>query len=240
MRELKIGTQRHTKVFAVDEPGPGGACHEYLIYLPPTGVPSGNQHILFQKGPVKETGVNGIHNEDLIVIVIDRLMGFQSGEYACDENRAVLDYLRMVLEGLNRRTKRRIAAYIEDTIMAATAHKLDTENLENLDYRPEPGDPSAKTEPKLEGPIQAKFQYRHKPTLVEAHQWFPDIEIDGVKVVGKGTGAVRGTFITIHGQETFIELGDYVIREPDGIHWYPSKPDIFRDIYEAVLDGRNE
>jgi hypothetical protein len=40
---------------------------------------------------------------------------------------------------------------------------------------------------------------------------------------------------TIHaGQLVNLELGDFVIPEPDGEHFYPCKPDIFEKTYEAV------
>lgn len=40
---------------------------------------------------------------------------------------------------------------------------------------------------------------------------------------------------TIHkGQMVNLEIGDWIIPEPDGIHFYPCKPDIFKKIYEEV------
>ncbi len=43
--------------------------------------------------------------------------------------------------------------------------------------------------------------------------------------------------ITIHGQETIVIDGDWIIEEPDGIHYYPCKPDIFEATYEKVEDN---
>jgi hypothetical protein len=31
-----------------------------------------------------------------------------------------------------------------------------------------------------------------------------------------------------------LEVGDYIIPEPDGEHYYPCKPDIFEKTYERV------
>ena len=42
---------------------------------------------------MKEAGKNGIHNEDLLVIVIDRLRGFQSGPFKCRENAIAITKL---------------------------------------------------------------------------------------------------------------------------------------------------
>jgi len=40
---------------------------------------------------------------------------------------------------------------------------------------------------------------------------------------------------TIHkGQTVTVQEGDYIIPEPDGIHFYPCKPDIFENTYEKV------
>ncbi len=94
-----------------DEPGPGGACHHY-------GIVGVGEHftllsIDFQEGPVCETGVNGITNESLLAIVIDRLEGFQRGPMPCDENRIALFHARKALESLHDRTRRRLAAGVE-------------------------------------------------------------------------------------------------------------------------------
>ena len=41
---------------------------------------------------------------------------------------------------------------------------------------------------------------------------------------------------TIHaGQIVNLEVGDWIIPEPDGEHFYPVKPDIFKDTYEPVI-----
>jgi hypothetical protein len=40
---------------------------------------------------------------------------------------------------------------------------------------------------------------------------------------------------TIHNNQIVIlELGDWIIPEPDGKHFYPCKPDIFAETYELV------
>ena len=104
-RMLDIGTKRYTTVYAMDDPGFGGASHEYKI-AKSTGLVL--TIVSFQKGPVGEVGLNGIFMEDLIAICIDRLNGFQSGDYACEENQNALDSLQMALKYLNQRTEDRI------------------------------------------------------------------------------------------------------------------------------------
>ena len=116
-RVLGIGTQNYTQVVCMDEPGPGGACHIYRAI----SVPCENTRatvfaqVVFQKGPVKEVGVNGCHNEDLLAIVSDRLSLFQDGEYACPENLRALDHIRCAMIALQERTLKRKERGVEGT-----------------------------------------------------------------------------------------------------------------------------
>ena len=63
--------------------------------------------ISFQYGPVKEAGINGVMNEDLIAMVISRLEFFQSGKFACKENEMALEKLYEALMWLRKRTTKR-------------------------------------------------------------------------------------------------------------------------------------
>lgn len=45
-----------------------------------------------------------------------------------------------------------------------------------------------------------------------------------------------GSVTTIHGQETEVTIGDWIITEPDGRHFYPCKPDIFEMTYDKITD----
>lgn len=116
-RVLNIGTQKHTEVRVIDEPSHGNANHRYEV-----GPVNANpkevtwvQPIQFQEGPIKEHGVNGVHNEDLIAIVIDRMRGFQSGDYACRDNALALTKLEEALMWLRNRTNEREARGVEGT-----------------------------------------------------------------------------------------------------------------------------
>jgi len=116
MREVKIGSQNFTKVVCLDEPGDGGACHEYEVLY--AGSERGSTFcakVIFQKGPVKEAGLNGCHQEDLIAIVIDRLQHFQKGNFACRENALALTKLEEAMHWLNHRTAVRVARGVEGT-----------------------------------------------------------------------------------------------------------------------------
>jgi len=118
MRKLKIGTQRFTTIEVLDEPGQGGSCHEYRILT----IPETDEEpiaivgqISFQNGPVKEFGVNGCHQEDLLAIVIDRLESFQAGPYKCRENALALTKIQEAMHWLNHRTADRQARGVEGT-----------------------------------------------------------------------------------------------------------------------------
>lgn len=116
MRVLEIGTRKYTTVKAMDEKGPGNANHKYHIeWDPENNGYIATQSIIFQNGPIKEAGVNGVTNEDLIAIVIDRMRGFQSGDYACRDNAIALTKLEEALMWLRNRTNEREARGVEGT-----------------------------------------------------------------------------------------------------------------------------
>lgn len=114
MRKLDIGNSEFTEVYVLDEPGAGGACHEYQINakLEANAIEC---NISFQNGPIQENGVNGCQQEDLIAICIDRLRSFQAGDYACRENALVLTKLEEALHWLNHRTRDRQSRGVEGT-----------------------------------------------------------------------------------------------------------------------------
>lgn len=117
MRELtshKVnGLNEVLKIDVLDEPGPGGACHCYSI-TPTVGNAKGVR-IDFQKGPLKEAPPNGLTNEALLAIVEDRLLGFQSGEFACRDNDVALYHVQAAMMWLQKRTRERMARGVEGT-----------------------------------------------------------------------------------------------------------------------------
>lgn len=114
-------------VVVLDQPGQGNACHRYAI----TGFdtdknPSAIDYngykasystcgIMFQNGPILESGVNGISNESLLAIIEDRLIGFQSGQFACRENAIALTKIQEAMMWLLKRTRDRMARGVEGT-----------------------------------------------------------------------------------------------------------------------------
>ncbi len=98
----------------LDEPGAGGANHEYnLVWY--RGDVRFEHDINFQNGPIKEVGVNGLTQEALLAITIDRLRAFQAGPFSCRENAIALTHCEDALMWLQRRTRTRIARGVEGT-----------------------------------------------------------------------------------------------------------------------------
>lgn len=120
MRELtshKVnGLNEALRVTVLDEPGPGNGCHDYLINWAVDDAHGDRLRVQFQKGPILESGVNGVSNEALLAIVEDRLAGFQSGPFACADNQEALDAVRAAMLALKRRTQARVERGVEGTL----------------------------------------------------------------------------------------------------------------------------
>ena len=71
--------------------------------------------IHFQEGPIKECGVNGVCNEDLLVMVVRRLEGFQNSEFKCRENACAITKIEEALLWLRKRTMGRENRGVEGT-----------------------------------------------------------------------------------------------------------------------------
>lgn len=98
-----------------DAPGAGGAHHVYHLAFPTGNQTAAATIINFQNGPINEAGVNGISNESLLAIVIDRLQCFQSGDFKCRENAIALTHLEDAMHWLQHRTRARLARGVEGT-----------------------------------------------------------------------------------------------------------------------------
>lgn len=107
------------EVMVLDEPGAGGACHRYGVRwgpvkeIAPHAVVIDGVMISFQNGPIKEDGINGVTQEALLAIVIDRLRSFQAGPFACRENALALTKCQEALMWLQTRTRDRLARGVE-------------------------------------------------------------------------------------------------------------------------------
>ena len=88
------------------------------------------------------------------------------------------------------------------------------------------------------------MKFRKKPVVIEANQY---VEY-GHLVVGMcnsqscyANGNTEPHVHTIHNNQIVnLEVGDFIIPELDGVHYYPCKPDIFEATYEPVTIQRAE
>lgn len=95
----------------------GNASHSYTMSFVDKEGREVNFGVDFQCGPIKEVGINGVTNEALLAILIDRVEGFQSGKFVCDENRETLNCLLLAMRWSQERTKARIARGVEGTLV---------------------------------------------------------------------------------------------------------------------------
>jgi hypothetical protein len=111
--KLVDGSHKYTDVFTDEYVGPGNAHHHYEIRRKEDAVVL--MRLGFQDGPIGEAGVNGVMDENLIAMVIDRLRGFQTGPYSSRYNAIALTKLEESLMWLQQRTRDREARGVEGT-----------------------------------------------------------------------------------------------------------------------------
>lgn len=99
-----LATTKYTKIL-VEENYNYNAPHKFSVIRASDETNLCNIH--FQEGPIKECGVNGVCNEDLINMVICRLNSFQNSEFNCRENALAITKLEEALLWLRKRTMRR-------------------------------------------------------------------------------------------------------------------------------------
>lgn len=138
------GLNERIEITAQDKPGSGGANHTYLIEgyqndEPAMSWPGGVRRpfvrleIDFQNGPIQGCeDLNGITNEALLAVLIDRMRGFQGmapvhvtpmSKLAADpapfrsrENACALTHLEEAMMWLQKRTRDRLARGVEGSL----------------------------------------------------------------------------------------------------------------------------
>lgn len=116
MRQItdhKVNECNEAIAISADEPDAkyGNASHVYRLDVGEAFAVG----LQFQRGPIKEVGVNGLTNEALLAVLIDRLRGFQSGPFSCRENALALTKLEEARMWLFERTRARMARGVEGT-----------------------------------------------------------------------------------------------------------------------------
>ena len=92
---------RQPKLYALGNVESGGAEHTYEIEN-------------FVKIDFVTLDKLGVTNEVLLAIVIDRLHGFQTGEFNCEENEIALMCCKAALAVLKQRTRDRVKRGVEN------------------------------------------------------------------------------------------------------------------------------
>lgn len=85
----------------------------YPIYVISSVNGQADTVLQFQNGTIKDVGINGITNEALLAVVIDRLRDFQTGDYPCRENAIALTNIEHGLLWLQKRTTDRTLRGVE-------------------------------------------------------------------------------------------------------------------------------
>ena len=94
-----------------------GQCHRYRIALHSDEVSAPTVKFLqFQDGPPSEVGINGVTEEALIAVLIDRLERFNEGPYRCRQNSVAITKLEEALMWLGDRTAERSERGVEGTL----------------------------------------------------------------------------------------------------------------------------
>lgn len=119
--EHDLLTQNYTMVIH-EQPFKFNAPHHFKVIVahPDTdGDHKGQNRVVgivdFQEGPIKENGVNGVANEDLLGMVLCRLENFQKSEYKCRENACAITKIEEALMWLRKRTNSRVKRGVEGT-----------------------------------------------------------------------------------------------------------------------------
>lgn len=120
--ENDLLTEKYTEVWHEKE-FTNNAPHNFSVLTSETFPDNDNvgehnkllQQIHFQEGPIKEAGVNGVMDEDLIAMVICRLEHFQQSEFRCRDNAIAITHLEDALLRLRKRTMGREKRGVEGT-----------------------------------------------------------------------------------------------------------------------------
>lgn len=117
MSQQPIDEQRHHDGYGLndrhlivaderDHENGGGASHHYSVYS--VRPDQGNSQILadiqFQHGPRNVEGsVDGITDQALVAVLLDRYYSYQAGPFACRENALVITKLEEALMWMRKR-----------------------------------------------------------------------------------------------------------------------------------------
>lgn len=77
------------------------------------------------------------------------------------------------------------------------------------------------------------MKFKKKPIIIEAEQYDGDF-VTGI-CTNKHCSVLFAHVHTIHNNQAVqVEIGDWIIPEPNNENFYPCKDEIFRNTYDAV------
>ncbi|HXG86113.1 MAG TPA: hypothetical protein VNI84_18985 [Pyrinomonadaceae bacterium] len=107
-------------VMTCDDRSSDGANHKYEITVWKNAQTSDSNDELvehcklnFQNGGLKEVGANGITDQSLIAVVMDRIRGFNDGPFRCRENSMVITKLEEAMMWMEKRSNDRARRGVE-------------------------------------------------------------------------------------------------------------------------------
>jgi len=111
------GAMNTVRIFPTDDKVEEGKAHNsYMLRIGKPGHESqGEVRLKFQSGTLQDTIPNGITNEALLAVIIDRLQAYQAGLLKCHENSVAIDRLQDALDVLKIRTEDRVKRGVEGT-----------------------------------------------------------------------------------------------------------------------------
>lgn len=110
-------TNKYTRVFHEPEEDMRHNAPHYFNVIADAGQSEPHMvgQVNFQCGPIKEAGVNGVMDEDLLVMVLTRMQSFQRTEFSCKENAMAITKIEEALLWLRKRTLGRENRGVEGT-----------------------------------------------------------------------------------------------------------------------------
>lgn|ERR1051325_643671 len=105
-------------VITADERASDNAHHAYTINVRAFEIPKDAEPIVsvtlpFQNGGLKEVGANGITDQALLAIVLDRMRSFNDGQFRCRENSIIITKLEEALLWMEKRGNDRARRGVE-------------------------------------------------------------------------------------------------------------------------------
>ena len=126
--EVRVLTDHKTNKFnrecvnvsAIDKKSSDNANHRYEISVWKNAETSDQNDELvevcnlnFQNGGLKEVGANGITDQALIAVVLDRVRGFNGGQFRCRENSMIITKLEEAMLWMEKRSNDRARRGVE-------------------------------------------------------------------------------------------------------------------------------